>query len=284
MPRSFFPKKRGNLTNLPPTGKLSTEPRTFKDIVADLRHVVFSVIRDRPNAAGGVTSFPMGTGFFVAPKIFITCDHVINPTALPHLSGDSYRLIANLTGTSATVHTLPSPQIGNEILQFPNLDLAVLKVDSVPDDHPFAALSYNEVQLGEELGIVGYPLASLTTDPNGDLRLEGLIYRTAKGSVSARYSGTLNPNAPDLPVVEVNFMFVTGNSGGPAFEADTGRVIGMVQGITWRGIAEEKVQTNIQQLPLGLSSIYIARIHAIYSLAIKLDCFRTALEGLGVSA
>jgi hypothetical protein len=257
----------------------------FKDIVADLRYVVFSVIRDRPNPAGGVISFPMGTGFFVAPKIFITCDHVVNPVALPHLTGDSYRLIANLTGTSATVHTLPTPQIGNEIILFPNLDLAVLKVDSVPNDHPYTALSYGEVHLGEEVGIVGYPLASLTTDPNGDLRLQGLIYRTAKGEVTGRYAGTLNPNAPDLPVVEVNFMFVSGNSGGPAFEADTGKVIGMVQGFTWRGIAEEHVQqTALQQLPLGLSTSYIARIHAIYSWAIKLDCFRTALEGLGVNA
>ncbi len=268
---------------MPPTGKLSTEPRDFKDIVADLRHVVFSVIRDRPNPAGGVTSFPMGTGFFVAPKLFITCDHVVNPVALPHATGDSYRLIANLTGTSATVHTLPTPEIGKEILQFPNLDLAVLRIDNIPADHPYAALSYDEIQLGEELGIVGYPFASLTTDPNGDLRLEGLIYRTAKGPVTGRYSGTLNPNAPDLPVVEVNFMFVTGNSGGPAFDAITGRVIGMVQGVTWRGIAEEQVQTGLQQLPLGLSPLYIARIHAIYSWAIKLDCFRTALEGLGVN-
>lgn len=266
-----------------PTGKLSTEPRKFKDLVADFRHVVFSVIRDRPNPAGGVTSFPMGTGFFVAPKLFITCDHVINPVALPHVGGDSYRLIANLTGSSATVLTLPMPQIGDEIIRFPNLDLAVLRINTAADDHPYAALSYDEVQVGEELGIVGYPLANLTTDANGDLRLEGLIYRAAKGPVSGRYSGTLNPNAPDLPVVEVNFMFVSGNSGGPAFEADTGRVVGMVQGFTWRGIAEEQVQTAIQQLQIGLSPIYIARIHAIYSWAIKLDCFRTSLEGLGVT-
>jgi hypothetical protein len=154
----------------------------------------------------------------------------------------------------------------------------------VPEGHPYAALSYEDVALGEELGIVGYPLARLITDANGDLLLEGLIYRAAKGPVTGRYSGTLNPNAHDLPVVEVNFMFVSGNSGGPAFEADTGRIIGMVQGFTWRGIAEETVHTALQQLPLGLSPVYIARIHAIYSWAIQLDCFRTALEGVGVNA
>lgn len=267
---------------MPPTGKLSIEPRKFKDIVADLRHVVFTVIRERPNPAGGILSFAMGTGFFVAPKAFITCDHVINPVAMPHVAGDSYRLIANLTGSSATVHSLPNPTIGKEIVQFPTLDLAVLKVESVPDNHPYAALSYDEANLGDELGIVGYPLADLKRDPNGDLRLEGLIYRTAKGPVTGRYSATLNPNAPDLPVVEVNFMFVSGNSGGPAFDADTGKVIGIVQGINWRGIAEEQVQTSLPQLALGVSATYIARIHAIYSLAIKLDCFRPALEGLGI--
>lgn len=123
-----------------PSGKLSTANRTFKEVVSDMRHVVFSVIRDRPNPAGGVNSLPMGTGFFVAKNIFVTCDHVISPQQMPHVPGDSYRLIANLTGQSASIHTVKTPEVGKDLIRFPNLDLAVLTVPDAPDDQPFVAL------------------------------------------------------------------------------------------------------------------------------------------------
>jgi hypothetical protein len=269
---------------MPPTGKLSIEPRKFKEIVSDLRHVVFSVIRDRPNASGGVSSAALGTGFFVRYDLFLTCHHVMSPALDPHQQGDRYRLIANLTGSSATVHTLSDVEVGKNLTLFPNMDLAVLQVNVGPDQS-YAAISYDTAAIGDDIGVVGYPLAVLNLDSNGNLLLEGLIYRAAKGTVTGRYAGTLNPQAPDLPVIEVNFMFVSGNSGGPVFEAETGKVVGMVQGIRWAKIAEQPTQVlPMTQLPLGVAGNYIACIHAIYSLGITLDCFRSTLEGLGVSA
>jgi hypothetical protein len=86
-------------------------------------------------------------------------------------------------------------------------------------------------------------------------------------------------------VLEVNFMFVSGNSGGPVFEAETGRVVGMVQGIRWAKVAEQiaQITTPNVQLPLGLNANYVACIHAIYSLGIELNCFRSTLEGFGIT-
>src|SRR5882762_2471983 len=185
-----------------PTGKLPTEPRKFRDVVADFRHVVFSVIRDRPNAIGGVDSAPLGTGFFVGPDVFITCHHVINAPHDLHYPGDSYRLIANLTGNSATVHRLQVPQVGKELILFPDLDLAILMVNA-GTDHPYASIAYDQIHIGEEIGVAGYPMAALNTDANGDLLLEGLIYRAARGPVTARYNGAMEPTLPDLPIVEV---------------------------------------------------------------------------------
>lgn len=263
--------------------RLPIEPRKFKDIVGDMRHVVFSVIRDRPNpTSAGVNSLALGTGFFVRSDVFIACEHVFNPVQDRHQPGDSYRLIANLTGTSPKVHTVTTPQIGQELTLFPNLDLAILQFDA-GQDQPYAAISYDDVHIGEEIGVVGYPLATLQTDANGNLVMDGLVYRTAKGPVTGRYTGTLSPAAPDLPIVEVNFMFVAGNSGGPVFEAETGRVVAMVQGFMWQPIAEQILQTKIQQLPLGMLQHYIAPVLAIYSWGIKLDGLRAALEGVGVA-
>jgi len=266
---------------MPPTGKLSTDIRKFQEIVADLRHVVFSVIRDRPNAAGAVDSAALGTGFFVKPDIFVTCHHVMNDSRDGHKQGDSYRLIANLTGSSPRVHTVTTPEVGRNLVLFPNLDFAVLQFDAGADQ-PYAAIKYDDIDVGEEVGVVGYPLAVFSTDANGNLLLEGLVYRAAKGAVTGRYEGTL-PTGETLPVVEVNFMFVPGNSGGPVFEVETGKVVGMVQQIRWTRIAEQIMQTGLTgQLNIGVSTTYIAPIFAIYSWGIKLDCLRTALESFGV--
>ena len=164
---------------------------------------------------------------------------------------------------------------------FPDLDLAVLQFDAGANQ-PYAAIKYDNVDVGEEVGVVGYPLALFRTDANGNLLLEGLVYRAAKGVVTGRYEGTL-PTGATLPVVEVNFMFVPGNSGGPVFDVETGKVVGMVQQIRWNRVAEQLMQTALTgQLIIGVSTTYIAPIFAIYSWGIKLDCLRTALDSFGV--
>ena len=262
---------------------IGTQPRKFHEVVSDLRKVVFSVIRDRPNAAGMVDSAALGTGFFVRPDLFISCEHVINPSAAPHQPGDSYRLIANLSGNTANVHVVTAPQIGKELSLFPESDLAVLQVANAGGQE-FVSICYNDVLVGHEIGVVGYPLAVLGTDSAGNLLLDGLIYRAARGVITGRFPADLNGNAKSIPILEVNFMFVSGNSGGPVFDPETGKVLGMVQGIQWFKIAEQLVKMNPfpGQLPLGVSPIYVAPVLAVYSRAVKTDCFRTVLDGFGV--
>jgi hypothetical protein len=66
----------------------------------------------------------------------------VNGPADPHQPGDSYILVANLTGVSGKLYSIPNPQIGQEINLFPNLDLAVLKIPDTPQDQPYAPLEY----------------------------------------------------------------------------------------------------------------------------------------------
>ena len=87
-----------------------------------------------------------------------------------------------------------------------------------------------------------------------------------------------------MPYIEVNFLFVPGNSGGPVFSAENGRVVGFVRGYNAVKIRETvATATMIPQLPLGLGNQYIEHLHAVYSLAVKLDFIRTTIEGFGVS-
>jgi hypothetical protein len=92
--------------SLQPTGRMKSKKRPFPEIVADMRHIVCSVIRQRP-MPGGQGALALGMGFFVARDVFITCHHVLNNTADPHRSGDSYQLVANLTGTNGKVYPIP---------------------------------------------------------------------------------------------------------------------------------------------------------------------------------
>ncbi len=127
-----------------PTGRLKVKGKEFHQIVGDYRHVVCSVVRQRP-MNGGNGAKALGTGFFVSRDVFITCDHVMNDPNDPHREGDSYALVANLTGASGKLYPLPTPQVGKEINLFPSLDLAVLRVPNTPNDQPFAPLEYGEV-------------------------------------------------------------------------------------------------------------------------------------------
>jgi hypothetical protein len=79
----------------PPNSKLKTTHRDFLKVVYDMRHVVYSVIRQRPvmvNNQQGFHSAARGTGFFVSQEIFVTCNHVVNAIEDPHQVGDHYDL------------------------------------------------------------------------------------------------------------------------------------------------------------------------------------------------
>jgi len=264
-----------------PTGRLKTKNKEFHEIISDFRHVVCSVIRERKMPVG-IGAKALGTGFFVARDIFITCDHVMNSPNDPHQVGDSYVLVANLTGASGKMYRIPTPQLGQQVTLFPNLDLAVLKVPNTPPEQPYAALEYGDVYEGEAIGVVGYPIPELQV-VNGNITFRAVIYRAATGSVTARFAANDGP-LQNVPYIEVNFLFVPGNSGGPVFLAKTGRVIGFVRAYRAVKIRERiETATMIQQMPLGLQPQYIENLSAIYSLAVKLDFVRATLESFGVT-
>lgn len=271
----------------PPQGRVKPVPRDFFKVAYDMRHVVYSVIRQRPTIVNGKHGFngtARGTGFFVSPDIFVTCHHVANEAADPHQPGDDFLLVANMgANTPPRIITVKNPQVGNELNFFPQLDLAVLKV---PRDatRSYATLSFNHVYEGQEIGVAGYPIARLSATASGQLSLDGLIYRVGRGPVSVHYVANLSPTIPNMPLVEVNFLFVSGNSGGPVFIANTGEVVGFVHGFHDTKIREKVVATSANTvLPAGVSNQYVEHLHAIYSVAIKLDAVRATLQQFGVA-
>lgn len=268
------------------TGRLRSRRRAFTEVVDDIRHITYSVIRHR-KAPQGMVALSLGSGFFIAPKLFMTCYHVMNSPAGPHQEGDIYHLVGTKRGnTAGKVLQVMDAKVGKNLHLYPEKDLALLIVDDA-QDQPYAALSYSDVHEGSEIGIAGYPLPQLTV-VNGQLHYGNLKYRVGRGIVTARYSTTINPVGngpiPNAPIVEVNFLFVPGNSGGPVFESETGRVVGFVQGFNTAKILERIQKAGPSTaLPSGVSPDYIHSMDAIYSLAIKLDLVRNEIESFGAS-
>jgi hypothetical protein len=139
--------------------------------------------------------------------------------------------------------------------------------------------------VGAEIGVAGYPLASVAVDANGAADIKGLVYRVAKGTATAVYrtnwdSGDGHPLIDTL-LVEVNFIFVPGNSGGPIFDAETGRAFAYVKGFRTPKI-HEFLDTAGIDLPENMAKEYVAGIRAVYSVGITLDRVRDELEKFGV--
>ena len=269
----------------PPTWRLSSDRRTFEEVVKDIRYTVFSVVRLRPTAQADIYEKPvcLGSGFFVSNTLFMTCHHVVNPITLPHQDGDFYWLVSNFTGSRGTVHQLADLRVGVNLFLHPDSDLALIRCTL---NQPYVALNFGDVPEGREIGVAGYPLARLDV-ANNDVTYDGMIFRVARGVVGASYPTTLNNSHCSLvnvPVVEVNFMFVPGNSGGPVFDAQTGRVFGFVQGFNTFKIIE-RVQTVqlVNPLPAGVGPQYIENLSALYSVAIRMERVRPFLAAQGVT-
>lgn len=253
-------------------------------VVRDVRHVVYAVFRRRPRPDGLFDWRSLGSGFFFSPSAFLTCNHVINGAFYPHQDGDAYVLFSILEGVISAVE-IPNARLGTEVHLFADSDLCVLKLPGSQRQGCWASLDYGYVWEGREIGVAGYPIPAIRT-VNNSLALDGLIFRVAKGEVTARYLGNFNSAGlsqpiTNIPVIEVNFLFVPGNSGGPIFDATKGQALGFVHGYGNTRIKEEAAEANPAVLLLpGMDRKYVARLDAIYSIGIKLDRVRVELERL----
>lgn len=272
----------------PPVRRLPTNSRPFEQVVRDMRYAVFSVVRAR-KIAGSTdqhVATALGSGFFVAPEVFLTACHVMNATGLEHQDGDSYHLVRN-DGPNSVAHFVLNVGVGKTLHLFPDCDMALLQTSGVKNQ-AYVALDYADWPVGKEIGVAGYPLARLHA-VNGALAYDGLIFRVARDVITAAYQTTITTNTgqvmPNVPVLEVNFLFVPGNSGGPIFDAETGRVAAFVHGYNAVKIRErvEQITTTNLILPNGLPNQYIENLNAVYSLAVRISRCRDHLTNFNVN-
>ena len=164
----------------------------------------------------GQMTFGTGTGFLIAPNVCVTASHVI------HRKGD-WRL-----PIQSQLQVIRAPEIGGQmqkaelIADFPNKDLAFLKIQHAPNV-PVVDLSIIERQRGEQMGSLGFPLATMKRFRQQQAFV--LIERFQSGFISARYRE--NRGGTPLNIIETDTNIYSGSSGCPGFDVD-GKVFGLL--------------------------------------------------------
>jgi len=267
--------------------KITSKKRPFPQVVSDLRECVFSVIRLRTLADGQHFATPLGSGFFVSPNVFFTCYHVLNTVQAPHQPADQYLLVNNF-GQSGGAILVDDTPIGSNIRLYPEKDSALVQVPRASAQQKFIVLDFGDTPVGMDIGVAGYPLARLRADANNVLQFDGLIYRVARGVVTTGFRQNIQTQSGDplireVDTIEVNFLFVPGNSGGPIFDAESGRVYAFVHGYRAEKIAENYFDSIPHNVSQGAPAKHVETLHAIYSVGIRLNNIRAELQANGVA-
>jgi len=161
----------------------------------------------------------MGTAFCVTVDgHFLTADHVVNPE-VPRGPNDEIHLAQ--IGSDGHTATLLGPC--SIIDSSSSLDFAILQATlGTQRIQKYLEIDYSARFEGEEVAICGYPLASVSpASPNDRSLFLDAKLRVAAGIISSQN------NSNGKLTLEVDFPILRGNSGGPLFSQDSGKVLGI---------------------------------------------------------
>lgn len=221
---------------LPPTSVAANYEKLFAKAdpaVAVIYTVERGVAPDNPN--GQVSQAGLGSGVLVTTRGYvITAAHVVQTADLVEVE------FANGFRTTAAVKA-----------SNPAKDLALLKLDKVPEDiEPLKLADSDEINIGEEIFIIGAPY--------------GYSHTLSVGHISGRHSeNEAGPIGPQAETFQTDAVINQGNSGGPMFNM-RGEVIGIVsyilsqsggfEGLGFAITSNEVIQTLFEQ-PMAWSGM-----------------------------
>ena len=170
----------------------------------------------------------------------------------------------------------------NDLFLYPDIDLAVIYLNEEFYKHQkkddFIRVSNEFLRIGQEIGVLGYPLSELQFKSN-DIKqpiVGNILLRTDKGVINTRYR-----TPKDEFLYEFTLAFNPGNSGGPIFDVRSGKVVSIVSGFKTIpiDIREQIIKPEMAaQLKEYKEKSYIDSVKAIYSRGFATPTFIEAFK------
>ena len=271
---------------------------SFKDCVRSLKKLTFLIVRGKKGEQG-IQWTTLGTGFVASPNRMLTVSHVLDNPAqgerYEHKDGDAYLLIRH--DDEFGVHGYQFfPTLEKDMFLHKDADLAVLYLSddfyAKIGDQPvlkkaseYVRVSKDPLPIGSETGILGYPLCELKFEKNqdgvGDINkplIGDILLRVDKGVINCRYK---IPSGYDM--YDFTMSFNPGNSGGPIFDATSGKVVALVHGYIHQPINIKEVALSNEdkkklQIHQYVAPTFINSLNAVYSKGFAISGLRKILE------
>ena len=187
-----------------------------------------------------------GTGFVVGDGTLLATNHHVLPPGVDLELGPVLMVLVSRAGDQGTLRRARVAAMDK------SRDLALLRLEGAP----LPALQLEDagaVREGQSVGLMGYPIAGAFGFSAVTHR--GIIASITTSALPAATAQTLDPrtvrrlrDGNNLEVLQLDATAYPGNSGGPVFDAETGRVLGIVNQVLVRG-SRETALTN----PTGIT-------------------------------
>ena len=187
-----------------------------------------------------------GTGFVVGDGSLLATNHHVLPPGVDLELGPVLMVMVSRAGEAATLRRARVAASDKQ------RDLALLRLEGAP----LPALQLEEagaVREGQSVALMGFPIGGAFGFSAVTHR--GIIASITTAALPAATAQSLDPRAVrrlrdgnNLEVLQLDATAYPGNSGGPLFDAETGRVLGIVNQVLVRG-SRESALTN----PTGIT-------------------------------
>ena len=202
-----------------------------------------------------------GTGFVVGDGSFVVTNFHVLPTAGESEGGPTVVVLVTRQGDSAVSHTTQLRRARVVATNRPH-DLALLKIEGAP----LTPLVLDEPGLareGQSIALMGFPIGG--TLGFAAVSHRGIIASVTTAALPAATAQQLDPRAlvrlreGNYEVLQLDATAYPGNSGGPVLDADSGRVVGIVNMVLVKA-GRESALSN----PTGISyAIPVRHLHEL---------------------
>jgi S1-C subfamily serine protease len=211
-----------------------TERLLMSSSVSELvKKATVAIVAELHNALPKRPFTIIGSGFCIDPLgIVVTCEHVfkaflptqgVNPGTLFKLTAPQAMFYGGREGTQLRIHPIPARRVG--VVR--GYDLAAMRLGShpaYPDGYPTLPIAdYGELHEMMEIATCGFPLGEVLQNQLGTVTSS-----FTKGMISSIIPAQ-GVDLKHLGGFQLDLTATNGNSGGPVFCLDSGKVFGVLQ-------------------------------------------------------